>query len=111
MNGLEKLCSMVTNRFGKSRKQKQSSNNKYVVYYRVSTKQQGQSGLGLDAQKAAAEAYVREHGGEIIGEYREVETGTNCRSRPEIEKAIMHANAHGQHWSLPSWTGWQEASG
>jgi DNA invertase Pin-like site-specific DNA recombinase len=91
MNGLEKLCSMVTNRFGKTRKQKQAGNNKYVVYYRVSTKQQGQSGLGLDAQKTAAEAYVREHGGEIIGEYQEVETGKDCQ-RPEIMKAIMHAN-------------------
>jgi DNA invertase Pin-like site-specific DNA recombinase len=91
MNGLEKLCSMVTNRFGKTRKQKQGGNNKYVVYYRVSTKQQGQSGLGLDAQKAAAEAYVRERGGEIIGEYREVETGKDCQW-PEIMKAILHAN-------------------
>lgn len=90
MNGLEKLCSMVTNRFGKSRRRKQS-NNRFVVYYRVSTKQQGQSGLGLESQKAAAEAYVKECGGEIIGEYQEIETGKNCK-RPEIMKAIMHAN-------------------
>ena len=48
-------------------------------------------GLGLEAQKAAAEAYVREHGGEIIGEYQEVETGKDCK-RPEIMKAILHAN-------------------
>ena len=50
-----------------------------------------ESGLGLDAQKAAAEAYVKERGGEIIGEYEEVETGKDCK-RPEIMKAIMHAN-------------------
>ena len=81
MNGLEKLCSMVTNRFGKSRKQKQSSNNKYVVYYRVSTKQQGQSGLGLDAQKAAAEAYVREHGGETV---RQRATRKVSRTRRDV---------------------------
>jgi DNA invertase Pin-like site-specific DNA recombinase len=91
MNGLEKLCSMVTNRFGKARKQKPNDSKRFVVYYRVSTKQQGESGLGLEAQKAAAEAYVKQHGGEIIGEYQEVETGKNCR-RPEIMKAILHAN-------------------
>ena len=90
MTGLQKLCALVTNRSGNRRKRKQS-NNRFVVYYRVSTKQQGQSGLGLDAQKAAAEAYVREHGGEIIGEYQEVETGKDCK-RPEIMKAILHAN-------------------
>jgi DNA invertase Pin-like site-specific DNA recombinase len=91
MTGLDKLCSMVTNRFGKARKQKPNDNKRFVVYYRVSTKQQGESGLGLDAQRAAAEAYVKQHGGEIIGEYQEVETGKNCR-RPEIMKAILHAN-------------------
>ena len=90
MNGLEKLCSMVTTRFGKTRKQKHD-NGRYVVYYRVSTKQQGESGLGLEAQRAAAEAYVKQHGGEIIGEYEEVETGKNCK-RPEIMRAILHAN-------------------
>ena len=47
--------------------------------------------LGLDAQRSAAEAYVKEHGGEIIGEYQEVETGKDSK-RPEIMKAIMHAN-------------------
>jgi DNA invertase Pin-like site-specific DNA recombinase len=91
MNGLEKLCSMVTTRFGKTRKQKPNDSKRFVVYYRVSTKQQGESGLGLEAQKAAAEAYVTQHGGEIIGEYEEVETGKNCR-RPAIMQAILHAN-------------------
>ena len=91
MNGLEKLCSMVTTRFGKTRKQQKHDNGRYVVYYRVSTKQQGESGLGLEAQRAAAEAYVKQHGGEIIGEYQEVETGKNCK-RPEIMRAILHAN-------------------
>ena len=90
MTGLQKLCALVTNRSGKARRRTQS-NNRFVVYYRVSTKQQGQSGLGLEAQKAAAEAYVKERGGEIIGEYQEVETGKNCK-RPEIMKAILHAN-------------------
>jgi DNA invertase Pin-like site-specific DNA recombinase len=95
MTGLEKLVSMVTNRSGKSRKQQKQNNNRFVVYYRVSTKEQGRSGLGLDAQKAAAEAYIKQRGGEIIGEYQEVETGKDSQ-RPEILKAILFAS---RSWS------------
>ena len=89
MNALQQFCALVTNRSGKRHRRKHS--NRFVVYYRVSTQKQGQSGLGLHAQKAAAEAYVKERGGEIIGEYEEIETGKNCQ-RQEILKAIMHAN-------------------
>src|SRR5437016_6092574 len=32
--------------------------SKLIAYYRVSTKQQGASGLGLDAQKTAVDAYA-----------------------------------------------------
>jgi DNA invertase Pin-like site-specific DNA recombinase len=39
---------------------------KYVVYYRVSSKQQGQSGLGLEAQRTAVEAYLKTHKAEEI---------------------------------------------
>ncbi len=31
---------------------------RFVAYYRVSTAKQGQSGLGLEAQKAAVESYL-----------------------------------------------------
>ena len=77
-------------RLGKTSQTKRSS-NRFVVYLRVSTKRQGESGLGLEAQRAAAQAYVKEHGGEIIGEYQEVETGKDCE-RPEIMKALLHAD-------------------
>ena len=64
---------------------------KIVTYYRVSTKKQGRSGLGLEAQKAAVEAFVRQHDATVVAEYREVETGKNS-NRPKLNEAIGHAN-------------------
>lgn len=91
MTGLQKLCALVTNRSGKHRRRKQCT-NRFVVYYRVSTRQQEQSGLGLEAQKAAVAAYIEQRGGgEVIGIYEETESGKDCK-RPEIMKAILHAN-------------------
>lgn len=63
---------------------------KLVAYYRVSTKKQGESGLGLDGQVAAVEAYASAQGAEIVRAYREVETGKRA-DRPELLKAIAHA--------------------
>jgi DNA invertase Pin-like site-specific DNA recombinase len=61
---------------------------KYVAYYRVSTKKQGQSGLGLEAQKSAVLGYAIN--GEIIAEFIEVESGKN-NNRAEIDKALKLA--------------------
>lgn len=64
-----------------------------VPYRRVSTKRQGESGLGLEAQENAIEAYRAANGHKIIGGYTEVETGKkhNLDNRPELLKAIGHA--------------------
>jgi len=56
----------------------------------VSTKRQGQSGLGIEAQRAAVEAHAKVLGAEIDGEYLEVETGKR-KDRPELAKAVSHA--------------------
>jgi DNA invertase Pin-like site-specific DNA recombinase len=61
-----------------------------ITYYRVSTKEQGKSGLGLDGQKLALKQYVGSIGATMIAEYQEVESGTKC-DRPELAKAIAHA--------------------
>jgi DNA invertase Pin-like site-specific DNA recombinase len=61
-----------------------------IAYFRVSTKQQGQSGLGLEGQAAAVEAYGKVVGKPIVARYTEIESGRNS-ARPELVKALAHA--------------------
>lgn len=58
----------------------------YVAYYRVSTKKQGASGLGLESQKDIVNNFVTD-GDIITAEFIEVESGKN-RNRIELEKAL-----------------------
>ena len=60
-------------------------NIKHVAYYRVSTDRQGRSGLGLEAQRLAVQAYI--NGGKIIAEFIEVESG-RISSRPKLAEAL-----------------------
>jgi DNA invertase Pin-like site-specific DNA recombinase len=60
-----------------------------IAYIRVSTKGQGESGLGLEAQRAAVALFVTQRGAIILAEYREVETG-KWKDRPELSKALAH---------------------
>jgi DNA invertase Pin-like site-specific DNA recombinase len=46
-----------------------------IAYYRVSTKKQSKSGLGLEAQQAAVQAFADREGIELLEAYTEVETG------------------------------------
>ncbi len=41
----------------------------------MSTEKQGQSGLGLDAQRTAVEQHARSVGGNVVAEFRDVESG------------------------------------
>ena len=67
-----------------------SKPSSFVCYFRVSTFRQGESGLGLDGQRAAVEAFVRQHGGAIVGQYVEVESGRKS-DRPERGKTLAAA--------------------
>jgi DNA invertase Pin-like site-specific DNA recombinase len=66
----------------------------FVAYYRVSTLQQGRSGLGLDAQKAAVAQYVAQSRGRLVAEYEEVETGKRS-DRPKLAEALAAVRARG----------------
>lgn len=63
---------------------------KIVTYFRVSTVKQGQSGLGLEGQQAATDAFVARRGCQVVGSYTEVESGKKA-DRPELAKALAHA--------------------
>lgn len=67
----------------------------YVVYYRVSTKQQGNSGLGLEAQKTAVANFLKSRNeSEIPPAFTEVESGNNAE-RPQLEKAVLRCKQTG----------------
>src|SRR5688572_20704691 len=65
----------------------------YTAYYRVSTSEQGQSGLGLAAQRQAVERFVN-CSDCIVAEYVEVESGKKDM-RPQLAAAIAKAKATG----------------
>ena len=69
----------------------------YVAYYRVSTAKQGKSGLGLDAQLTAADAFIAGRGQEarLLAAFTEVESGKSDENRPELAKALEHAKLTG----------------
>jgi len=68
--------------------------NQFVGYYRVSTKKQQASGLGLDSQRAAVRAYVTAQGGALAGEWVETESGKRD-DRPELAKALGACRVRG----------------
>ncbi len=59
----------------------------YVAYYRVSTDEQGRSGLGLEAQKKAVEDFLNGGDWDLVAEFTEIESGGRI-DRPELEKAL-----------------------
>lgn len=64
----------------------------YVAYYRVSTKRQSSSGLGLDAQKRTVNTFV-EKSGKILEEFVETESGAK-NNRRELTAALAFARKH-----------------
>lgn len=65
-----------------------------VTYFRVSTAEQGRSGLGLDAQRAAVAAFCERRGCEVLAEFCEVESGKRS-DRPQLAAALRRAKVTG----------------
>lgn len=63
---------------------------KAIALIRVSTKSQGKSGLGLDAQRAQIEAFCAREDISIIETHVEVESG-KCDHRPVLDLAMRRA--------------------
>jgi len=58
----------------------------FIAYYRVSTQQQGKSGLGLDAQQAGVAAYIGPDR-KLLQAFTEIESGTRS-DRPQLDAAL-----------------------
>lgn len=61
---------------------------KFVSWRRVSTKAQGKSGLGLEAQANIIEHFVNVEQGELIKDFHEVYTGKDLEGCIELQKAM-----------------------
>ena len=62
-----------------------------VAYYRVSTKQQQRSGLGIEAQRATVARFAEVEHLTIIAEFVEAETGKGADAldrRPQLAAAL-----------------------
>ena len=66
---------------------------KFISYLRVSTKAQGASGLGLDAQRAAVTAFLNGGRWSLIREVVEVESGKND-DRAKLAEAMALCRIH-----------------
>jgi DNA invertase Pin-like site-specific DNA recombinase len=67
-----------------------------VAYYRVSTKQQQRSGLGIEAQRATVSRFAEAEQLTVIAEFVEVETGKGDDAldrRPQLAAALAAARA------------------
>jgi len=67
---------------------------KFIAYYRVSTKRQGRSGLGLEAQRSAVATYLNGGCWQIVTEFTEIETGKGSDAldrRPQLKAALKAA--------------------
>ena len=68
-----------------------------IAYTRVSTAQQGKSGLGLEAQQTALARFAEAEGFNLIETFVEIETGKGADAldkRPQLAAALDLAKRH-----------------
>ena len=65
---------------------------RYAAYLRVSTKAQKLDGLGMSSQEQVVGDFVARQGGELVGVFREVESGAKTdQDRPALSEALAVA--------------------
>lgn len=67
---------------------------KLIAYYRVSTQRQGQSGLGLEAQRSRVMEMAAARQAEVVAEFTETESGRK-NDRPQLQAAMDLARETG----------------
>lgn len=68
----------------------------FLAYYRVSTRGQEQSGLGLDAQRAEVARFLAdEPEATLVGELTEVQSGKEDGNRPLLQQALSRCKETG----------------
>jgi DNA invertase Pin-like site-specific DNA recombinase len=82
----EQAASNLNGRLGLIHSLMNQPQTSFIAYYRVSTERQGQSGLGIDAQRSAVAAYVAGRG-DVLAELVEVESGRK-NDRPQLAAAL-----------------------
>ena len=70
-------------------------NGKFISYLRVSTAKQGSSGLGLEGQRAAVEAWLNGGSWQLVEEIVEIESGKSHRNRPGLARALEACRRYG----------------
>jgi DNA invertase Pin-like site-specific DNA recombinase len=63
------------------------ANGKFIAYYRVSTREQGASGLGLEGQKASVTRFLNGGRWQLVQEVVEIESGKR-NDRPKLAEAL-----------------------
>lgn len=85
------FCSQATQRL---LVKENTVSNEFIAYFRVSTQRQGQSGLGLDAQRAAVSQYCESADGALLNSYTEIESGKKSE-RAELNAALDECRKRG----------------
>jgi DNA invertase Pin-like site-specific DNA recombinase len=71
---------------------------KAIIYLRVSTAEQGKSGLGLQAQLDTVTEFCKTENIDVVAHYQEIETGKGADAldkRPQLARALAHAKKEG----------------
>lgn len=66
----------------------------FIAYYRVSTAEQGRSGLGIEAQKETVTRFLNGGNWKLIAEFEEHESGKR-NNRPKLREALDHCKRTG----------------